>query len=178
VVLGRSRGKDSRPPVVRPWPEWGELLPVLVGLDDSENLEAPEGYNFFVERRKFEGLVRRMEKVFGRIEVDWTAQDSSHHGSITVPMSALRSGDAVVVTVSNFENLAAVSLGVPDSYDAEEIDVLFDRSDRDLLGDLLVTSGYVPVAEELLHEEYTGASVIARDSQWPRTWWDRFFTYL
>lgn len=175
--LGRSEGQDSEP-VVHPWPGWDELLPVLVGLDDPENLEAPKGYNFFAERRKFEELVRRIESVFGSVEVDWIAQDSSHHGTITVPVGALRSGDAVVVTVSNFGNLAAVSLGVPDSYGAEEIAVLFDRSDRDLFGDLLVRSGYVPVAEELLHWQYTGSSVFTRDPQWPPTWWGRFFTYL
>lgn len=170
-------GQDSRP-TVHPWPQWDELLPALVCMDDPESLEAPKGYNFFAERRRFADLARRMEGVFGPVEVDWIAQDSSHHGAITVPAEVLRSGDAITVVISNFGDLAAVSLGVPDSYDLEEISILLDVSDRDLVGELVMSVGYVPVAEELLREQYTGPSVFARDPQWPPSWWDRFFTYL
>lgn len=170
-------GRESTP-TVQPWPQWDELLPALVCLDDPESLEALKGFNFFAERRRFADLARRMEGVFGPVEVDWSAQDSSHHGSITLSADVLRSGDAITVVISNFGNLAAVSLGVPDSHDSEEISILMDVAERDLIGELVVSAGYIPVAEDLLRERYTGVSVFARDPQRPPSWWDRFFTYL
>jgi hypothetical protein len=110
--------------------------------------------------------------------VDRYVEDASFHASITVPAEATESGECITVTISNFGEMAAPALGVPGSYTAEEVEILFHPHDRARVEGALQELGYVVVSEVLLWARYDGASMLNRFGEYPTTWWHRFFSYL
>ncbi|MFI0220411.1 hypothetical protein [Streptomyces lydicus] len=107
--------------------------------------------------------------------VDRYVQDASHHGTLSIPDTATDSGVHITVTVSNFGNLTAVTLGNPGSYDEDEERELFQATDRHRVANELEALGYVAISEHLLWTRYDGVSDLV---SYPPTWWTRFFDYL
>ncbi|MGW8333129.1 hypothetical protein ACWGLE_35165 [Streptomyces sp. NPDC055897] len=85
-------------------------------------------------------------------------------------------GDHITITISNYGNLAAVTLGNPGSYDEEEEHILFETADRHRIDAELEVLGYITVSEHLLWTRHDGVSNL-NSCFGPQTWWDRFFDY-
>lgn len=150
---------------------------LLRQLDDPNHMEFPGGYHQAAARVRFDQLATRLDQRFQcTCSVDRGVQDASHHGTIVIPDTAAASGERITLTVSNFGNLTAVTLGTPGSYDEEEENILFETADRRRIEDELEALGYTTVSEHLLWTRYNGVSKLR--SSIDRTWWDRFFDYL
>jgi hypothetical protein len=106
-----------------------ELWALLRELDVPRHLEYPRGFRWRAARAKFDELVELLNRAFDcTTDVDRTAQDSSCFGRIVIPAAATASGEHLTICVSNFGDLAAPTLGTPDSYSEEESQLLFDRT--------------------------------------------------
>ncbi|MET8701377.1 hypothetical protein ABZW10_21285 [Kitasatospora sp. NPDC004723] len=150
---------------------------LLRDLDDPDHIEFPENYDHTATRARFDQLSATLNQRFRcTCSVDRGVQDASHHGTIVVPATATASGDHITIRVSNFGGLAAVTLGNPGSYDAEEESVLFESTDRRRIDDELDALGYITVSEHLLWTRYDGVRSL-NSCFGPQTWWDRFFDY-
>ncbi|MCX4850434.1 hypothetical protein OHB19_34835, partial [Streptomyces sp. NBC_00893] len=99
-------------------------------------------------------------------------QEASYHGRITIPVAATASADFITVTVSNFGNLAVVTLGNPMSYDEEETDYLLDPDDHSRITGSLSGLDYITVPEHLTWADYDGVLDLRSHA---RSWFDRFF---
>ncbi|MFF9774205.1 hypothetical protein ACF1HJ_11145 [Streptomyces sp. NPDC013978] len=154
---------------------------LLRRLDDPDHMEFPRGYDHAAVRARFDRLAARLDQQFQcTCSVDRYVQDASHHGTITIPHTATASGQHITVTVSNFGNLTAVTLGNPGSYDADEERELFQAPDRHRVDGALEALDYVAISEHLLWTRYDGVSdlVSSYPPKHPPTWWTRFFDYL
>ncbi|MFF1787062.1 hypothetical protein ACFVX9_11395 [Kitasatospora sp. NPDC058243] len=154
---------------------------LLRDLDDPDHMEFPRGYDHAATRARFDQLAARLDQRFHcTCSVDRGVQDASQHGTIFVPTTATANDVHITITVSNFGNLVAVTLGNPGSYDEEEENVLFETADRRRIDDELEALGYIAVSEHLLWTRYDGASNLAAyySPEHPPTWWIRFFDYL
>ncbi|MFE7131766.1 hypothetical protein ACFVIM_12960 [Streptomyces sp. NPDC057638] len=154
---------------------------LLRDLDDPGHLEVPRDYDHTAARARFEQLAARLDQRFHCVcGVDRGVQDASYHGTIVIPAATTASGDRITITVSNFGDLVAMTLGNPGSYDEEEEHLLFESTDRRRVEDELEALGYTAVSEHLLQRRYDGAGTLAASSpaSYPPTWWSRFFDYL
>lgn len=154
---------------------------LLRELDDPDHMEFPRGYDRTATRTRFDQLAARLDQHFHcTCSVDRGVQDASHHGTIRIPATATASGDHITITVSNFGDLVAVTLGNPGSYDQGEENLLFEAADRHRIDGELEALRYVPISEHLLWTRYDGASNLAAyyPPEHPPTWWIRFFDYL
>ncbi len=154
---------------------------LLRALDDPDHMEFPRGYDHTDARARFDRLVSRLDQQFQcTCIVDRGVQDASHHGRIVIPDAATAGGGHITVTISNFRNLATVTLGNPGSYDEEEEREFFQDTDRYRIDDELEALGYIPISEHLLWTRYDGVSdlVAFYPPEHPPTWWTRFFDYL
>ncbi|MFJ9775540.1 hypothetical protein ACIRVF_30565 [Kitasatospora sp. NPDC101157] len=151
---------------------------LLRDLDDPDRMEFPPIYDHAPTRARFDQLAERLDRRFRcTCSVDRGVQDANHHGTIVIPASATASGDHITITVSNYGNLVAVTLGNPGSYDEEEENILFETADRRPIDDELEALGYIAISEHLLWTDYDGVSNLGTYFE-PRTWWDRFFDYI
>lgn len=156
-----------------------ELWALLRELDDPRHLEWPRHFRFQATRAKFEKLVSRLDQVFEcSTEVDRNVQDASFHGSVVIPAEATASGEHITITVSNFGDLAAPTLGNPASHTEAEAATLFDVRDRIRVDGVLEGLGYVVVSEYTLWARYDGPSLFTHAPEHPPRWWDRFFSYF
>jgi hypothetical protein len=156
-----------------------EQRALLHRLDDPRHLEFPRGFDRRATSAKFERLVDLLDRAFDcRTEVDRTIQDAGCFGIIVVPAGATDSGETLTVMISNFGDLASVSLGAPDSYSAEETATLFDPRDRARIDDALRALGYVIMSDAVIWSDYDGKTEIEGFPRHFSTWWDRFFNYL
>jgi hypothetical protein len=154
---------------------------LLRDLDDSDYLEQPRNYNHRTARARLDQLATELDRRFHcTCAVDRDVQDASHHATIIIPSTATSSPDHITITISNFGNLAAVTLGNPGSYEPDEERELFHDTDRNTIDETLDTLDYTAVSEHLLWTRYDGASDLATHypPQHPPTWWTRFFDYL
>ncbi|WP_229069758.1 hypothetical protein [Actinoplanes sp. DH11] len=155
-------------PIVDP-----ELRELLLSLDDPVHHQFPAGFDSRQAEAAFHRLAERLTKDFGACDFGDHMEDASQHGSLRIPASVTASGHRLVITVSNFGNLAVLSLDDPNEWSDEEAAEMLhpddDRRIRAALGDL----GYRLVPEEPLWESYDGNAPGA----FPY-WWDRFFGYL
>ncbi|MEV7236564.1 hypothetical protein AB0N06_22015 [Streptomyces sp. NPDC051020] len=154
---------------------------LLRQLDDPDHMEFPHGYDHAAVRARFDQLAACLDQQLQcTCTVDRQVQDASHHGTISIPVTATASGDHITVTVSNFGNLAAVTLGNPGSYDEDEERELFQATDRHRVDNELEALGYITISEHLLWTRYDGVSDLVSyyPPEHPPTWWTRFFDYL
>lgn len=154
---------------------------LLRRLDDPDHMEFPRSCDHAAVRARFGQLAARLDQQFQcTCTVDRYVQDASHHGTITIPETATASGDHITVTVSNFGNLTAVTLGNPGSYDEDEEREFFQTADRHRVDNELEALGYVTISEHLLWTRYDGVSDLVSyyPPEHPPTWWTRFFDYL
>ena len=151
------------------------LWALLRKLDASGDAEFPRNYNPTTTRTRFNKLVADVEGEFAcTCVVERDVQDASHHGRITIPVAATASADFITVIVSNFGDLALVTLGNPMSYDEEETEYLFDSTDLGRITGILSELGYIVVPEHLTWADYDGALKLRSHA---RSWFDRFFCY-
>ncbi|MFD9569274.1 hypothetical protein ACFWBI_05455 [Streptomyces sp. NPDC059982] len=154
---------------------------LLRRLDDPQYMEFPRGYDADATRARFERLAARLDARFRcTCAVDGQAQDASLHGTIVIPEAAADSADHITVTLSNFGNLAVVTLGDPGSYDEEDERELFHATDRIRVEEDLEALGYTAIPAHLLVTGYDGDSDLVSyyPPEHPPTWWIRFFAYL
>jgi hypothetical protein len=153
-----------------------EQWALLRELDDPRHHGSSPGFARRAARAKAEGLVVLLEEAFDcRVEADSDVQDASYHARVVIPAEATRSGEFLTVTISNFGEMAAPALGNPDSYSAEEVQLLFHPDDRARIEGALRELGYVVVSEVLLRTPYDGNVELDSAPGNPPTWWERFF---
>ncbi|MFI8320686.1 hypothetical protein [Streptomyces sp. NPDC085529] len=154
---------------------------LLRRLDDPQYMEFPRGHDARATRARFEELAARLDARFQcTCIVDRHVQDASHHGLIVIPAAAAAGAEHITVTVSNFGDLAVVTLGNPGSYNEEEERELFHATDRLRVEEELEALGYDVISEHLLWTRYDGVSDLVSFSppEHSPTWWTRFFDYL
>ncbi|MFK8908297.1 hypothetical protein [Streptomyces sp. YS-3] len=154
---------------------------LLRQLDDPQHMEFPRGYDPIATRARFEQLAARLDARFQcSCVVDRQVQDASHHGTIVIPATAAHSAEHIKVTISNFGNLAVVTVGNPGSYSEAEERELFHATDRHCVEEDLEALGYTVISEHLLWTGYDGVSDLVSyyPPEYPPTWWIRFFDYL
>ncbi|MEU8976488.1 hypothetical protein AB0D11_46360 [Streptomyces monashensis] len=154
---------------------------LLRQLDDPQHMEFPRGYDPDATRARFEQLAARLNARFQcTCIVDRQVQDASHHGTIVIPATAADSAEHITVTISNFGNLAVVTLGNPGSYSEEEARELLHATDRLSVEEELEALDYTVISEHLLWTRYDGVSGLVSyyPPEYPPTWWTRFFDYL
>jgi hypothetical protein len=156
------------------------LWELLSAHDDPDNLEYPRGFDFRAARERFDRLVDRLEGDFNATCLaDRHVQDASLHGRVDVPASATATGRNLVVCVSNFGDLAVVSLDNPGASTQEEFEHAVASLDVDRIASALDDCGYILLAEEPLWADYSGPSALTQlDSRNGATWWTRYFDYL
>jgi hypothetical protein len=156
---------------------------MLRRLDDPQRLEHPAGFDYTAEQRRFQSLVAELE---GRFRCTCVAeagariQDASFLGQLVIPASALLSGVAVFVRVSNFGSLALLGAEGPGRYDDAETLNLIAENDRGVVLEVLAALNYVPLLEGAVSTEYDGNSGVLREAGGSHTptWFTRYFDYL
>lgn len=151
---------------------------LLRDLDEPGQWDFPHDYNGPAARARFIRLAVRLEQRFGCVcEVDRELRPARCHGRIIVPAAATGTPEDVVLTLSNFGNLAVVTLGSPGSYDEDEERELFPAADRRRIEEELALLGYVSVSEHPLWTKYNGISGFEAlyPPERPPSWWHRFF---
>ena len=156
-----------------------QLSQLLHALDDPDNLELPAGYDHRRARARFQKLVQRLNAGFDcRTKADGDVQDASLHGRVDIPATATATGRTLVVSISNFGNLAVLSVDNPGVWtDAEAADLL-DPRDADRVHTALTDLGYILIPEQPLWEPYSGVWDPAVFGPSRPTWWIRYFDYL
>jgi hypothetical protein len=152
---------------------------MLHGLDESQTLEVPDGYDFGRERDRFNRLAQHLDTAFSCVcRVDRDVQDASLHGRIEIPASATLTGHPLVVNISNFGGLAVLAVDNPGIWTDAETATLLHPADAHRVETALAGLGYTLIPEELLWQPYDGASDPARFGRSEVTWWNRYFDYL
>ncbi len=152
--------------------------------DDPDHLEHPRGFDRDAETDRAHRLVNRLSADFGwRLSTDAgtsSVQDASFLGDIEIPAPATRSGERIVIRLSNFGQLAVVALEGFGVHDTSEFSVLIDDTDRRTIERALGDEGYRLVPESILWRDYDGTSDALRAAypQTRPTWWIRYFDYL
>jgi hypothetical protein len=156
-----------------------KLSQLLYALDDPDNLEFPAHYDHRRTRARFEQLVQRLNADFDcQSRVDRDVQDASLHGRVDIPAAATATGRPLVVNISNFGNLAVLSVENPGVWtDAEAADLLHPR-DADRVHAALTDLGYTLIPEQPLWQPYDGAWDPDVFGPSEATWWIRYFDYL
>jgi hypothetical protein len=152
--------------------EHAPLWEMLRALDELGNLEFPADYHHRRARKRFDELVRLLDDRFGMAAVvDREIQDASLHGRIDIPARATSSGRPLVVSVSNFGDLAVTCVDNPGVWTEAQTRDLLHPSDGTRISAALVELGYVEIPEEPLWQPYDGWAPVA-------TWWGRYFDYV
>lgn len=156
------------------------LWSLLAELDDPDYLEFPRGFDFQATREHFDRLVERLQEDFGgECVADRHVEDATLHARIDVPARLTATGRDLVVSVSNFGNLAVMALDNPGAWSQEEFEQMAAALDVDGIATALDDLGYILLAEEPLWSDYTGPSALTQvDARHGATWWTRYFDYL
>ncbi|GAA4615821.1 hypothetical protein GCM10023195_70030 [Actinoallomurus liliacearum] len=156
-----------------------ELWDLLRSLDDSEHLESPAGYDHQRVRARFERLVQRLDGDFNcRCGVDRNVQDAALHGRIELPAHATATRRPLVMSISNFGDLAVLSLDEPGVWTDAEMAELLHPDDAHRSDSALADLGYRLIPEKPLWRRYDGVWDPAVFAPQSGTWWIRFFDYL
>jgi hypothetical protein len=148
--------------------------------DPAEKLtfSGRSNYRHGETRAGFEQLAQRLNVTFGhRCYVDRDVQDASLHGSIVIPADATAWGYQLVVSISNFGGLAALTVDHPGAWTEAETATMLSPVDSQGIGTALADLGYTLIPEEPLRTPYDGAAdpeSLGRTG----TWWNRYFDYL
>ncbi|MEU9399228.1 hypothetical protein [Streptomyces sp. SID4985] len=154
------------------------LLHTLDRLPGPDHLEFPDGFDLARAKTRAIRLKDHLTRDFGHpCRLDDQNQDASYYCEVDVPGEATGAGVPLVLRLSNFGDLAAVTVPGPLGQESPEGAVaaeplrMADTALRDL--------GYTPVPVRLLHRPYDGVSTwLAAEEPDRATWWTRFFDYL
>lgn len=156
-----------------------QLSQLLHALDDPDNLEFPPDYDHRRTRARFEQLVQRLNADFDcQSRVDRDVQDASLHGRIDIPATGATTGRPLVVNISNFGDLAVLSVDNPGVWTDAEAAALLHPDDAQRVQIALTGLGYTVIPEEPLWEPYDGICDPAVFGPSEPTWWIRYFDYL
>lgn len=156
-----------------------QLSQLLHDLDDRDSLEFPADYDHRRTRARFEQLAQRLNADFGcQCRVDRDVQDASLRGRIDIPATAATTGRPLVVSVSNFGDLAVLSVDNPGVWTDAEAAALLHPDDALRVETVLTGLGYAFVPEEPLWAPYDGVWDPAVFGPSKPTWWIRYFDYL
>ncbi len=160
--------------------EGDQMWVLLRSLDDPDHLEWPGDYDHAATRQLFDELVERLDVEFScRCEADRHVEDASLHARVDIPAAVTESGERLVISISNFGQLATVSVTNPGVWSETEFEGLLAPSDASRIYPALDALGYQVVPEEPLWSDYDGPSALAAiDARYGATWWTRFFDYL
>ncbi|WP_058043845.1 hypothetical protein [Streptomyces roseifaciens] len=149
------------------------LWTLLRELDESDDAEFPRDYDHATARARFNRLVADIDEQFACTStVERDVQEASYHGRITIPVAATASADFITIIVSNFGDLAVITLGNPMSYDKEETGYLLDLNDHRRINGVLSGLGYITIPEHLAWANYDGVMNLRSHAT---SWFDRFF---
>ncbi|MGH3655128.1 MAG: hypothetical protein ACRDUA_00570 [Micromonosporaceae bacterium] len=155
----------------------GEAQPwkLLHSLDGPAHLEFPANHERRRAGTRFNHLAERLARAFHDCLVD-KGQDASFHGRLVVPSVATVTGRQLVISISNFGDLAVVSVDNPGVWNDEEAIQLLHSDDATRIRGIFDDLGYTVVPEEPLWHRYDGAcdALVASGA----TWWIRYFDYL
>jgi hypothetical protein len=148
---------------------------LLRAHDDPAHLEFPGGFHYERTAQRFGRLVGQLRAAFGKV-LFWDGQDSSFHGGIEVPAAGTAGGLKLMVTVSNFGDLTAVSSEQALYCDDAELAEVMHPADAARVYGVLDDLGYFVLRLDPLEEMYDGvcAHLRARGERW----WGRYFDYL
>lgn len=150
------------------------LRSVLRELDDPESIEFPRDQARRTAPCRFEQLVRLLEERFRCVcEVDRGVRDASFRGEIVVPSTAARSGQRVIVRLSNFGSLITAGAGGQARDSSLAVERLHEE-DRDRIAAASAGLGCTYVPGHLLRERYDGGNL----EYWQTMWWHRYFDYM
>lgn len=158
-----------------------ELWHLLRSLDEATAFEFPSNFSFPDAQKRLENLLERLAADFGQpAEPDRWIEDASFHADVRIPAEATATGESFTIRLSNFGNLAVITLERPGIYSQTELDELADAEDITRIATALTDLGYVVVPEEPLWGDYDGAKPAMRslDTRYGNTWWTRYFDYL
>lgn len=156
-----------------------QLPQLLHALDDPHGLEFPAGYDHHRTRVRFEQLVQRLNADFEcECHVDRDVQDASLHGRVEIPAAAAATGRPLIVSISNFGELAVLSVDSPGVWTDAEVANLLQPGDADRADGALADIGYTLIPEEPLWKRYNGAWDPSVFGPSEATWWIRYFDYL
>ncbi len=149
-----------------------------------DHLEFPDGFDHPRARRLLTELHARLEKEFAHpCTVDRHIQDASFHALVGVPAEAAGAGVHIGIRLSNYADLAVITLpspGIHQSLDDAVSQGDLTETDRRKVENALSELGFTTVAERLLHRPYDGVTALNefRNPDHPATWWTRFFDYV
>ncbi|MEU3355170.1 hypothetical protein [Streptomyces sp. NPDC037389] len=150
------------------------LRGILRELDDPQAIDSPGGDARQAASCLFEGLVRLLEERFQCFcEVDRGVQDASFHGAVVLPSAATRSGEQVIVRLSNFGSLITAGAGGLARDGAQAVERLHEE-DRDQIAAVSAELGCIYVPGHVLRERYDGGNL----EDWQTMWWHRYFDYM
>lgn len=156
-----------------------QLWQLLRALDDPDHLEVPAGYHHRRARARFDQLAQRLDTAFGcQCDVDRNVQDASLHARINIPIAATATGHPLVVLISNFGDLAVLTVDNPGVWSDAEAAELLHADDAHRISTALADLGYTLIPEEPLWRRYDGAWKPGIFSPSDATWWTRYFDYL
>lgn len=166
--------------IVRVAMKQDDMWALLRSLDDPSHLEYPASFDFAETRRRFVGLVAELGSRFDSpLVIDDHVEDATLHATLTIPAQATETGDPLTVYVSNFGNLATITLENAGAWTQSEFDERVSPADLALIEAALDMLGYLVVPEEPLWADYDGPAPIGgSDPRCGPTWWTRFFDYL
>ncbi|MEU6222495.1 hypothetical protein [Streptomyces sp. NPDC047042] len=153
-------------------------------LPGPDHLEFPEDFDHPRAKELLTELHARLEQAFSHpCTVDRHVQDASFHALVGVPAEATGAGVHIGIRLSNYADLAVVTLPDPGAHDSLDDAVArgdLTETDRRRVEDALSDLGFVTVPERLLHRPYDGVTPLSgfRNPDHPATWWTRFFDYI
>ncbi|MGW7064009.1 hypothetical protein ACWGHM_36670 [Streptomyces sp. NPDC054904] len=151
------------------------LLALLRSLDDPDHWEFPRGYDHAATRTRLNRLAALLDQTFDcTCSVDRGVQDASFHGDIAIPAAATKSGDLVVVRLSNFGSLITASAGGVAGDTTDPAAGLHDE-DRSRIEAAAATLGCILIPRRVLRKRYDGPTEM---DDWQHLWWHRFFDYM
>lgn len=163
-----------------------EIEALLRAHDDPVHVEQPSDFDEAAERRRTHALAHDLRNVFGEVEYEVggpAIQDATFFAWLRVPAQVTARKHGLWLRVSNFGNLAAAGVGLPDAYEDGDLHDLVDPREWRELMQALQRHGYTFVPEGVLFIEYDGRndqliSFYAEVGSDGLTWWSRYFDWL
>jgi hypothetical protein len=148
---------------------------LLRAHDDPARFEFPAGHDYERAAARFDQLGTQLRAAFG-IAGSYAGQDSSLHGAIEIPAASTAGGLRLLVRVSNFGDLTAVSSEESLYCDDAELAEIMHPADATRVYGTLEGLGYIVLRLDPLEEMYNGVAAHLRRKG--ATWRHRYFDYL
>ncbi|MBO1419930.1 hypothetical protein [Streptomyces sp. FH025] len=160
-----------------------ELLNKADREQGPDHLEFPDSFDHPRAKAMLGELARHLDGAFSQpCAMDDHIQDASYHALVHIPGEATETGVGIGIRLSNFGDLAVITVegpGVHDDLDDAVAKGALAEADRRRVEAAVRGAGYALVPERLLHRPYDGVTPLAEFTpDTPPTWWTRFFDHL